>query len=571
VAEPLTAVPPALVALAGAAVVARLPRRAGAAFGAILGVGVAAWVAALPAGVHLRASLFGFDALPFVVTPAGRTVALALAAVVAAGTAYGYGTGATRRHLSLALAYLGAGLGAVLAGDWLTLVVWWELLAVGATALVWTTGDDAARRAGLRYAVYHEVGGLALLGAVLARYVETGTVAFGQGFAGGLLALVAAFGIGLNVAFVGLHAWLVDTYPRPHVAASVVLAACTTKVGVFALYRAFPDGSVAIAYVGGVMLLVGVTYAILQTEMRRLLSYHVVSQVGFMVAGVGVGSSLGVAGAFAHLLNNVLYKSLLFMVAGVLVVRTGEESLKRLGGLARPMPVTFAAFVVAAVSISGVPGTNGFVSKAMVVDAAEDAGLRPLWWMLVVGSVGTAVSFLKFGYYAFFDGSGDDEERAGVDDASPAAAVALAAFAVPCLVFGVRPALQFLVLPGSTAAAKPFATSQFVKAAAILGAGGVAFLALRGPLSRVRGAPDVDSLYHPLGARALRLTVDRAGRAAAAVDSGVRETAAAAVRLEADPSRLSGAVPTWVTAGGLGRSVLLVVLAAAALLFVSVL
>jgi multicomponent Na+:H+ antiporter subunit D len=569
VADPLTSAPPALVVVAAAVVVALLPRRAGAALGTALGAGVAAWVAVLPAGVHLRASLFGFDVLPFVVTPAGRTVALALSFVVAAGTAYGYGTGATRRHLSLALAYLGAGLGAVLAGDWLTLVVWWELLAVGATALVWTAGDDAARRAGLRYAVYHEVGGLALLGAVLARYVETGTFAFGPGFGDGLLALVAAFGVGLNVAVLGLHAWLVDTYPRPHVAVSVVLAACTTKVGVFALYRTFPDGSVTLAYLGGAMLLVGVTYAILQTEMRRLLSYHIVSQVGFMVAGVGVGSSLGVAGAFAHLLNNVLYKSLLFMVAGVLVVRTGEASLKRLGGLARPMPVTFAAFVVAAVSIAGVPGTNGFVSKAMVVDAAESAGLRPLWWMLVVGSVGTAVSFLKFGYYAFFRESAADV--AAVDDADPWAAVALAALAVPCVVFGLRPGLQFVVLPGSTAAAKPFASSQFVKAAAILGAGSVAFAVLRGPLSRAHGAPDVDSLYHPLGARGVRLAVDGLGRAAASLDGGVRRVAAAAVRLEADPSRLSDAAPAWVTVGGPSRGVLFVVLAAALLLLVSAL
>ncbi|WP_435348762.1 Na(+)/H(+) antiporter subunit D [Haloarchaeobius sp. HRN-SO-5] len=557
--DPLTLLPPAVVLVLAAVLVAVLPRRAGTPFGIGLPVVVATWLAFVPEGVYLRTRLFGFDVALLHVDPFSRTVGLVLAFLAGAGIAYGYGTGSSRRQLSLSLLYLGAGLGAVFAGDWLTLVVAWEVLAVGATALVWVSGDASARRAGLRYAIYHELGGLALLAAVLVHFTEAGTFLFdGGGLAGGLAATLGLVGIGLNVGFVSLHPWLVDTYPRPHVATSVVLAACTTKVGVYALARAFPDGGVLLAYLGGVMLVVGVTYAILQTDVRRLLSYHIVSQVGFMVAGIGIASPLGVAGAFAHLVNNVLYKSLLFAVAGVLVVRTGESNLKRLGGLARPMPVTLAAFLVAALAISGVPGFNGFVSKAMVVDAAEDAGLDVLWWLLVVGSVGTVVSFAKFGYYAFFHGDHGHD----VADAGRMETLAFAALAIPCVVFGLVPALQFAVLPGSTEAAKPFATSQFVKAGAILAAGGVAFVLLRDALGRVSGVPDLDSVYHPAGNRLLWAGTVAVGETASRLDSAVRRATAAAIRVASHPERLREEGPLGpVPDDSIGTGIALLVLA----------
>jgi multicomponent Na+:H+ antiporter subunit D len=276
-----------------------------------------------------------------------------------------------------------------------------------------------------------------------------------------------------------------------------------------------------------------------------------------MVAGIGIGSPLGIAGAFAHLVNNVLYKSLLFMIAGVIVVRTGESSLERLGGLAGRMPLTFAAFLVAAPAIAGVPGLNGFVSKAMVIDAAEDAGLDLLWWMLVVGSVGTVVSFVKFGYYAFFHG----ESAHAVDDAGRIEALAFAAVAVPCLVFGVAPSLQFAVLPGSTAAANPFAVGQFVKAGAILAAGGVAFVLLKAPLARVHGVPDLDSVYHPLGHRLLWVGTIVVSETGSRLDSLGKRATEVAVRVTSRPGGLRelGLLgPSWDD--DIGAGVLLLVL-----------
>ncbi len=570
-ADPLTLFPPA-VALVAAAVAVLAPwRRVGVAVGTGLSATTVAWIALVPPGTHGRARLFGFEVVPFAVDPLSRTVGGVLAGIAGVSVLYGYGTGASRRGTALTLSYVGAGIGAVFVGDWLTLLVAWEALAVAATALVWTTGDDAARRAGLRYAVYHELGGLAVVVGVALQYTATGTFLFGGGLVAGLPVLLGVAGIGLNVGFVGLHPWLVDTYPRPHVATSVVLAAVTTKVGVYALARAVPDGGVVLAYLGGAMVLVGVTYAILQTDVRRLLTYHVVSQVGFMVVGVGLGSPLGLAGAAAHLVNNVLYKSLLFAVAGVLVLRTGQERLKRMGGLARAMPVTFVVFLVAAAAIAGVPGFNGFVSKGLILDATEDAGYGGLWWALLVGSVGTVVSFLKFGYYAFLGEPHATESVSGdgttVERAPPAATAAMLALAVPCVVFGVVPSLQFAVLPGDTTLAKPFSTSQFLKTGPILAAGGTMFLLLRAPLARVARVRDLDAVYHPLGRAGQRLVADGTGGVGARIDAVVSRATRTVATVATDPGRLRGRRIVLGT-DGLSASLLLVVLTLAVLLAV---
>lgn len=568
-ADALVLVPPAAVLLAAALLAAGLPRRAGVPAAVVTAALCLPWLLAVPVGTHLATDTFGFAVVLFRVDPLSRALGLTLSFAAVAAGVFAYGTDASRRQVALAYAYLGSGLGAVFAGDWLTLVVGWELLALWATALAWTSGGDAAR-AGLRYAVYHELGGVALVAAVLTHYLRAGTFLFDGGLSAGLPALLGALGIGLNVAFVGLHTWLIDTYPTPHVATSVVFAATTTKVGVYALARAFPDGNVAIAYVGGAMLLVGVAFAVLQRNLRRLLSYHIVSQVGIMVTGVGVGTELGLAGAIAHLANNVLYKSLLFMVAGVVVLETGEESLSNLGGLRGSMPRTTLAFAVAAAAIAGVPGLNGFVSKGMVFDAVDDAGLPVLWWALLVGSAGTVVSFLKFGYYAFstrhVSETAADAQSPG--DANAVQGAAFALLAAPCVAFGLAPALQFGLLPGSTAAADPFSVSQFQKAGGILLAGGVGFVLLRAPLSRVGTVPDLDSVYHPLGAHLLTVVGRVVAAAATAVDAAADSVVRAAVEFGTVSEPLSG-LSHPPASGRIGRTVLLLVLSLAAFLLLS--
>ena len=563
----LAAAPPAVVFLVAAAVVRLAPRRSGHAVAALAAAAVVPWLVSVPAGAHLAGRLYGFEVVPFGVDGVSRLVGLVFAFVAAANVVYAYGSGTTRGQTATAVAYMGASLGAVFAGDWLTLVVWWELMALSATILVWQS--KSATRQAYRYAVYHQLGSVLLVAGVLTHFAATGTFLYADGIAAGLPRLLAAAGVALNVGVLGVHVWLVDTYPTPHVATSVVLCGFTTKVGVYALHRVVPEGSLVVAYLGAAMLVVGVTLAVLQTKLRRLLTYHIVSQVGYMVAGVGVASALAVDGAFAHLVNNVLYKTLLFMVAGVLVLRTGEESLKRLGGLWRTMPTTAGAFVVAALAITGTPGFAGFVSKGLVVDSADAAGLEVLWWLLVAGGVGTVLSFAKFGYYAFLrapssddDGSGGEASASGERprDANRAQTLALALLAVPCVAFGVAPELLLSLLPGNAPGAKVFALSQFEKAGATLLFGLVAFAALRGPLGRISHVPDLDAVYHPAGA-ALR------DRSATAVRNAARTFDRAAVGVVERCRRVALAPHAFAAVGvresTLGRTVLLVALTAA--------
>jgi multicomponent Na+:H+ antiporter subunit D len=448
-------------------------------------------------------------------------------------------------------------------------------MAVTSTLLVWDYGGEAVR-AGFRYAIYHGIGGSLLMIAVVWHYVAVGSFLFSaaDGITAGAPAAIAAVGIGVNVGFVGLHTWLPDTYPRPHVAASVFLSVYTTKTGVYGLARAFPDGNLAIAYMGAAMALVGVVYALLQNDMRRLLSYHIQSQVGYMVAGVGVGTALATAGAFAHVFNHILYKALLFMTAGVVVARTGQGNLKYLGGLGRTLPVTALAFTVAALSISGFPGFNGFVSKGMITAAAHKEHLDGIFYILLAAGVGTFMSFIKFGYYAFL------KESSGtwsVQQSVTGQRIAMLGVAGLCVVLGLFPDALFALLPGSTADAHPFTLSHLAEGFGLAALGVVGFRLLKKPLSKVGPGVDVDRVLEPLTFYAVRGVVRGATELFAAVDRGAIATTRSAFAAASDPYGAISGPLSGIVGGdeplrdgslraGIATSVLLVIVVLAATL-----
>ena len=523
----LDLLPPAVFVLAAAALAGVLPRRPAHAVG-LVGTGTAAalsWLA--PQGAHLQVTLFGaFDAILFNVDEFSRLMGLIFGFIGAAAVLYSYHSGAQSRQTAFALSYVGVSIATVYAGDWLTLIFFWELMAVFSTLLVWHYGGRAVR-AGYRYAILHGIGGSLLLAAIVWLLADPATAAgdagglvfspYVEGTDGGMLAadsvvpgLLAAVGIGVNVGFIGLHAWLPDTYPRPHIAASVFLCVFTTKTGVYGMYRAFPDGHLWIAYMGGAMAVFGAFVALLQKDMRRLLSYHIQSQVGYMVAGVGLSgaaightatkpgeyASLATAGAFGHVFNHILYKALLFMAVGVIIYRTGQEHLGDIGGLWRRMPLTAGVFTVAALSIAGFPFFNGFVSKGMIIGAADKKQLELLWGLLLLGGVGTFLSFIKLGYFAFVEGDYEGTVR----DANLGQGVAMGTVAGLCVLFGVFPDLLFDLLPQEQLQAEykytTFTIPHLAEGVGLGAIGLVAFAILRGPLHRVGRVPDVDFLYN---------------------------------------------------------------------------
>ena len=341
------------------------------------------------------------------------------------------------QHLS-AFWYIGSSMGVVFAGDFFTLLFFWELMAISSVFLIWYRKKKESIDAGFRYVLMHLFGGGCLLAGIVIHYWTTNSIEI-TSMDFGLSYILILIGVGLNTVFIPLHTWLPDAYPKATIPGAVFLSVYTTKTGVYVLARTFP-GVEAVAYMGGIMALYGVTFALLQNDVRKLLSYHIVSQVGYMVAGIGIGTTLGVNGGMAHLFNHILYKALLFMCAGAVICRTGRNKLTELGGLAKKMPITTVTFVIAALSISGVVGFNGFISKGMVIEAARSLPL--LWLLLELASVGTFLSFLKLGYYGFFR-----KKEVEVKEAPGVMLIAMSITAFLCVAIGIYPDLIFKILP----------------------------------------------------------------------------------------------------------------------------
>lgn len=504
----LTHIPPAVAFIVTAIIVAIVGRRVGHGLAVVTGIGVAIWLYAVPTGVYLPVEFLGFNAVLFRVDGISKLLGVTFGVITAITALYAFGSGRNSTQTALALAYAGTATGVVFAGDWLTLVVFWEVMSVVSAILLWSSGG-AAVRAGFRYAVFHAFGGVFLLGAVALQYIQIDSFLFSEavGIAPGVPAALAVVGIGVNAGFVGVHTWIPDAYPKPHFVTSVILCGYTTKVAVYTLHRAFPEGNLLIVYAGVAMTVFGVTYALVQTNMRRLLSYHIQSQVGYMVAGVGIGTTIGIAGGFAHLVNNILYKSLLFMVAGVILYRTGGEDLKKVGGLYRSMPLTFFVFVAAAFAIAGVPGFNGFVSKEIVKSGLKKEQLTTLKWLLTIAGIGTTMSFVKFGYYAFFHG----ESNRDVRDATSTQTVSMIGIAVLCVLIGVNPSVVLEFLPGGASvsdAVTSYAMSTVFEAVVFISLGVVGFFFIRTRLAQIRSFPDFDTIYNPVAFYGLRSVVD---------------------------------------------------------------
>ncbi|MFO7833334.1 MAG: proton-conducting transporter membrane subunit, partial [Halohasta sp.] len=293
-AEPLSTLPPFAWLLVATVVMLFAPRAVGHAVGAVATALVGLQAVAVADGTYLETTFLGFEVVLLNVDPAARIIAVGVGIIATAAVFYSWGSEAPKVQTAFALSYITATVGTIYAGDWLTLIFFWELMAVTSTALVWYYGGEAIR-AGYRYAIAHGIGGTLLLGAVTFHFVATGSFLYTAetGIASGTATLLAALGIGVNCGFIGLHTWLPDTYPRPHVAASVFLSVFTTKTAVLVMYRAFPEGGLWLAYLGGAMAVYGVFFALLQYDPRRLLSYHIQAQVGYMLAGIGLIGSVG--------------------------------------------------------------------------------------------------------------------------------------------------------------------------------------------------------------------------------------------------------------------------------------
>ena len=374
-----------------------------------------------------------------------------------------------------ALLYAGSALGAVFAGDMITLFVFWELLALTSVFLIWARKTERSIKAGFRYLVIHVLSGVILLAGTLLRAHQVGSLEFGDiGLDGSLAGWLILLAFGIKAAFPLLHNWLTDAYPEGTATGTVFLSAFTTKVAVYALARSYA-GTEILIYVGAVMTCFPIFYAVIENDLRRVLGYSMINQIGFMVCGIGIGTALAVNGAVAHAFSDVIFKGLLFMCMGSVLHMTGRMNGSDLGGLYKSMPITTVLCIVGAASISAFPLFSGFVSKSMVMAAVLQEGHVWVWPALLFASAGVFHhAGIKIPYFTFF------AHDAGIRTTEPPKNMLVAMFigAGLCIMIGSRPGLLYGILPYVTDYT-PYDVTHVLTQTQLLWFGALAFIGLQ--------------------------------------------------------------------------------------------
>ena len=373
-----------------------------------------------------------------------------------------------------ALIYAGSAVGAVFAGDLITLFIFWEGTAVASLFLIWASRNERAYGAGLRYIVIQVTSGVLLLAGIVVHYSQTGEIAFGH-LGTELLAGVLIFlAFGIKCAFPFLHNWLQDAYPEATVTGTVVLSAFTTKLAVYTLARGYA-GTEILVPIGATMTAFPIFYAVIENDLRRVLSYSLNNQLGFMVVGIGIGSELALNGTVAHAFCHIIYKALLFMSMGAVLFRTGTIKGSELGGLYKSMPWTTGFCIVGAASISAFPLFSGFVSKSLIIAAAMDKGYFWTWLVLLFASAGVFHhSGIKIPFFAFF--AHDSGKRCA--EAPANMLIAMAISAALCILIGVYPRPLYDILPYGPVTFNPYTVHHVVTQMQLLMFSALAFTVL---------------------------------------------------------------------------------------------
>lgn len=433
---------PAILMMVGGLLALVIPARLLGAWAVLVPVVSLVCLLSLPEGQAGQVVLFGIelitrriDGLSFV-----WSLIFHIAAVLAGLYAWHV---RDRAQQVAALVYAGSAIGAVLAGDLLTLFLYWELTALSSVVLIWASRTPQAIKVGFRYLVIQVISGLLLMGGALVIYRDSGSLAFGHIGLEGLAGWLIFIAFGIKCAFPLLHNWLQDAYPHSTATGTVVLSAFTTKLAVYSLARGFAGEELLIT-IGAIMTAFPIFFAVIENDLRRVLSYSLNNQLGFMVVGVGIGTELAINGAAAHAFAHILYKALLFMSMGAVLFRVGTVKASELGGLYKSMPWTTAFCIIGAMSISAFPLFSGFVTKAMILTAVAGEGYWLVWTVLLFASAGVLDhSGIKVPFFSFF--FHDAGHR--VKEAPWNMLLAMGITAFLCIAIGVYPQPLYDILP----------------------------------------------------------------------------------------------------------------------------
>jgi len=445
-------------------------------------------------GVLLTARFLGYEIQLVEASNVRRLFATIFALMAMVGGFFGF-RHAKVTELSAAMAYAAGAVGVAFAGDLVTLFLFWEFMALFSTVVVWCGGTEASRRAGIRYGIMHLIGGIILKIGIEGVAVQTGSIEIQALTLNSFATWMILIGVLINAAAPPVSAWLSDAYPEASPTGSVVLSAFTTKTAVLALWLLFP-GQTILIWVGLYMIFYGIIYALMENDMRRILAYSIVNQVGFMVVGVGIGTELALNGVAAHAFAHIIYKALLLMSAGAVMVQTGKRKCTDLGGLYRTMPVTAVCGIIGALAISAFPYTSGFISKSMISSGAAYEELAFVWYCLVAASAGVFLhAGIKFPWFVFF------QKDSGLRPKDPSwnMQAAMIFFAAACVLIGVFPQVLYQFLPFAVDYV-PYTADHLVTQLQLLLFAGLAFFVTLPLMKRTLTISlDADFFYRRLG------------------------------------------------------------------------
>ena len=518
----IEALPPGAILIVGGLLSVLLRGRAQSIFLLLLPV-LGLWhLIELPHGSYHQITLFGHALTPVRVDTLSLLFGYVFHIAAFLAALYAWHLRDTVQHVA-AMGYAGAAVGAAFAGDLVTLFVYWELTAVTSVFLIWASRTERSYRAGMRYLLVQVGSGVILLAGIVVRAHETGSVAFGHIGLDGLSGALILLAIGIKCAFPLLHNWLQDSYPESTVTGAVFLSVFTTKLAVYALARGYA-GTELLMWVGAVMTVFPVFFAVIENDLRRVLSYSLNNQLGFMVCGIGVGTQLAIDGAVAHAFVHIIYKALLFMAMGAVLFRTGTIKASALGGLYKSMPWSAGFCIVGSASISAFPLFSGFVAKSLIVAAVAQQGHWAVWAMLLFASAGVLDhSGIKIPYFSFF--AHDSGIR--VKEAPFNMLLAMALSALLCVAIGIYPEPLYALLPYAVAF-DPYTAGHVITQSQLLLFAMLAFAILMRTGLYPPELPSVNLDFDWVYRRALPAVV---GVVAAGLSAARRSAAAAASRL----------------------------------------
>ena len=444
----------------------------------------------LPEGNLYQVELLGQQLELMRVDKLSRVFGLIFCIAAFLGNLYAWHIKDTVQQIAAVL-YSGSAIGAVFAGDLVTLFFYWEGTAIASVFLIWARRTEGAYHTGMRYLIIQITSGVILLAGTALLYRETGSIAFEQMTLGSLATWLIFLSFGMKCAFPFLHNWLQDSYPAATITGTVILSAFTTKLAVYALARGFA-GTEMLIYIGAVMTLFPIFFAEIENDLRRVLAYSLNNQLGFMVVGIGVGTEMALNGTASHAFAHILYKALLFMSVGAVLLRTGTSKASELGGLCRTMPRTALFCLIGAASISAFPLFSGFVTKSLIMDETANEHYPIIWAILVFASAGVlSHSGIKIPYFTFF--GHDSGLRPKEAPWNMQLAMGITAFL--CIFIGVYPDPLYALLPYDVVY-KPYTTNHVVAQLQLLCFALLAFAVL------------MRSGIHPPEIRAVNLDVD---------------------------------------------------------------